>query len=305
MSMEIIDPAWEAAKAIRALLKQKPSAEATWKHIKRAVGDDISTEDFWELIAALRSRLARLGRFASEVSDNEFSEEQRTRVHGAINTCSATFEPQQLGSDWQTTVSNFVRADDALQLEWFSIVAKRHQPLRLMTDVDRKRLIEQIDEVLEHIKDRSDVPNWAQEPHTEGLRRFRLILQHLLFFGCAEAIDQLMDLYQKTTAVASTLDSHSSSKPSSNWNSLTIGQVLNFVVIAAALLCSPDQVTTAFERYKGWYISLVKSDPRLPSPEQRLLPPPSPTDDHGPEMPRIGTKDDPLTRVPPATLRPT
>jgi hypothetical protein len=282
MGAEITDGAAELAAAIRKLAEQPSSTDATWIVIKRLLGRTVGTTEFWEIIAALRSRVEAFLHFVSVVKDDEFSEAQRDSVLSAARRFSGVFEPEQMNGQWQITLSACVSKQDALMLEWFSIIAKRYRPLRRVSDDDRKQLIEQIDEVLKRLNDASDVADWAKEPLATGLRRLQLVLRHLLFFGSEAAIFQLFDLFQKTAGVANELDRQADpeSRP-------TILQTLTIIALAANIFWLPDQATTAFERYVGWYISLMKSNALLPKPEQKLLPkPPANDGDERPEMPR-------------------
>jgi len=282
MTIEIVDPAWEIASVIRLLLTQQPSNSQTWSTIQAALGATISPSEHWELMSALNSRLLRLDMLARSIRDKELDDAQRARIVQAINSFSHVLRPEQQSQTWQHTLQQHLKGDDGLHLMWFSIIAKRYQPLRRVTDDERAELIAKIDETVTGLQTATDIPDWAKLPLSEGLRRLRFMLQHLLFFGCEVAIDQLLNIYNKASAIEQSIGRDQSRTAP---RSLTLLAVLNFVVLAANTFWLPDQATTAFERYQGWYLKLVVENPRLPKPETRLLAPPAPTDAPAPALP--------------------
>jgi hypothetical protein len=275
---EITDPAWEMKLLIERLRKAPASVDPTWKMIPRALGVQVSPNQHWELMSALNSRLLRLDAFVNTLQDREFGEAQRNRIVQAVNTLAHALRPEQQVERWQDTLSNFIRDDDALQLGWFSIIAKRYRPLRQISDEERNELVTKIDQTLSSLKDARDIPDWAKAPLSDGLSRLRFTLQHLVFFGSEAAIDQLLDVYNKTVAIEGAIEGGDKSTLESHSKASTIKEVLINLVLVANLFWLPDQTAAAFERYHGWYLKLIVENPRLPKPETRLLAPPVPSD---------------------------
>jgi hypothetical protein len=179
----VTDPALEIAELISLLAQFSPNDtnERTWVALRRAIGKNIQTYEYAELVATLLLRLRRLVEFVSTVQDKEFSDRMRQRVGQAIGRFSALFEPDQQYSTWQNTRSAHALSDDALQLEFFSVIAKRYRPLRKLADEDREKLITQIDEAQKALKENSDLPDWTKIPLLDGLERLKLTLKFLTF----------------------------------------------------------------------------------------------------------------------------
>jgi hypothetical protein len=282
MTIEIVDPAWEIAGVIRQLLTRQPSNEQTWQIIQQALGAKISPSEHWELMSVLNSRLLRLDMLVRSIRDRELGEPERTRIVQAVNQFAHVLRPEQQVQAWSHTLQHHLKADDALHLMWFSIIAKRYQPLRKVTDDERVELIAKIDETLTTLAGAPDIPDWAKLPLSEGLRRLRFMLQHLLFFGCEAAIDQILNIYNKASAVEEALGPVHGPTTQGNSKSSTLLAVLSLVVLAANTFWLPDQATTAFERYQGWYLKMVVENPRLPKPKTLLLAAPTPDEPQAP-----------------------
>jgi len=282
MSGEIVDSAWEIASVIRKLARASvPPTDPTWSAVRKALGQNLSASQHWELMSALNSRLLRLDAQIRSVQDQELDQAQRQRALQAVQNFANLLEPPNQSLQWQQAV-NFVREDDALQLSWFSVILKRHRPLRRVTDDEREELIAKIGEVVTALQVEADFPDWAKYPLSEGLQRLQFMLQHFVFFGCEVAIDQLLDVYSKASALENAIEGKSSSEKSTKRNP-TLVSVLNVIVLVANLFWLPDQVTTAFERYRGWTLRPIIENPRLPKPETRLLAPPAPAPHDLPE----------------------
>jgi hypothetical protein len=275
MTIEIVDPAWEIAGVIRQLLGQPASNEHTWTVIQRALGATISPSEHYELMSALTSRLLRLDALVRSIRDTELDEQQRARIVQAVASFANVLRPEQQFQTWQHTLQHHLKGDDGLHLAWFSIIAKRYQPLRRVTDDERSKLIAKIEEALKSLETDRDIPQWAKSPLAEGLRRLRFMLMHLLFFGCETAIDQLMSVFNRASAVEEAIVIQGASE---GRKGVGLMAVLGLVVLAANVFWLPDQATTAFERYQGWYLKMIVENPKLPRLETRLLPPPASTD---------------------------
>lgn len=271
MKVEIVDPAWEISQAMRQLLKQPKSTDPTWSVFQTALGGPIEASQYWDLISVLNSRLQRLNSLIGSVKDFEFDDAKKARALSAVRTFSMVFSPQQQNQPWKSTLQNFLKEDDALQLDWFSIIAKRHQPLRKLSDEDRTKLIDKIDEVLVSIDKKGDIPDWAKAPLAEGLRRFRFILIHLTFFGCETAIDELLKIYSQAEAVEAEMVGASAAAEKPGASSATLLAILTVVSLAANLFSMSDQAYTAFKTYKGWYLQVVSENPKLPKPNRLLI----------------------------------
>jgi hypothetical protein len=275
---EITDPAWEMKTLIEQLRKQPASDEPTWKVLPRALGIKISPNEHWELMSALNSRLLRFDSFVNSVQDEEYDKDMRARIVQAVNTFAHALRPQQQALQWNDTL-NYILADDALQLRWFSVIAKRYRPLRKINDDARAELISQIDQTLTTLKDVTDIPDWAKLPLSDGLIRLRFTLQHFVFFGSEAAIDQLMDVYNKTVAIDSSIGGSGNATQREHSKTSTLKEVLINLVLVANLFWLPDQTAAAFDRYNGWYLKLIVENPKLPKPERLLLAAPTPSDD--------------------------
>jgi hypothetical protein len=164
MTIEIVDPAWEIGSVIRQLVAHPASNDQTWTVFQKAAGNGISSSEHWELMAALNSRLLRLDTLVKTVEDRELDQEQRNRIIRAVKSFSNVLSPSQQVQVWSHTLQHHLKADDGLQLMWFSIIAKRYQPLRRVNEDERAELITKIDEALAAIETGQDIPDWAKLP---------------------------------------------------------------------------------------------------------------------------------------------
>ena len=283
MAEDIIDPSWEIAEAMRRLLQHPGDNQATWSVFQKVLGGGISQNEYWDLISVLNVRLLRLTKLIKWVDDKEFNQAKRNRALVAVQRFSGVFTPQQQAQPWQHTLSNVLIEDDALALDWFSTIAKRYQPLRKLNDEDQSKLIEQLDAVLSGIDTNEDIPRWAKEPLAEGLRRLRLILKHIVFFGCETAIDELLGIYHRTQAVEAELLHTAPGKTGAERP--TIISVLAFVALAGSLFAMPEDVPKHFNTYKGWLLKVITENSRLPKPTTLLIEGPRNPSDAPPSRP--------------------
>jgi hypothetical protein len=100
------------------------------------------------------------------------------------------------------------------------------------------------------------------------------MLQHLIFFGCESAIDMLLQLYNKTSAIEAAVVGVTNTTNAPGSGGPTFLKLLNCIALAANIFWLPDQATSAFDRYQGWYLKAIVENPRLPKPETLLLAPP-------------------------------
>ena len=268
--VDLTDPATEIAAVIAVLREYPATNDPTWQIFKKAIGPGISSHDYWHLISALRFRLEKLERLVRATDDVEFRhKDQGQRLLRAIDQFKGAFEPAQHGVAWQATLQQNIRADDGLQIAQFSYVARRLWPLRAISEEDRKALIKQINSVLADIESENEFPSWAKAPLVDGLVRLQLALMHLIFIGHDSAIEQLQNLYQRTIVLEDAINAERKGQPIKS-----IRQTLEIIALVGALFCLPDQAITAFERYQGIYLIAIINSPRMPKPEQRLLPKP-------------------------------
>lgn len=133
-------------------------------------------------------------------------------------------------------------------------------------------MVDRIDGVLASLPT-SEIPNWAQAPLGEGLRRLRLVMEYLEFFGTEVAIDELLDLYHEAKAVEVCVE-RDSRKGGSFDRLKTLLAILGVIQLAGDLFALPAQTYSAMQTYRGWHLSEVTTDPKLPNPSRKFLPAP-------------------------------
>lgn len=229
-------------------------------------GVDPSSHIFFDLLSVVRSRIYALEHFAKNVTDPELDQNLRGDVVAATQLFSQLFLPQHLTTVWDNNRVTFVPDANIKTLMWFGQTARRHRPLRVITDEERKNLIEKVDEVLGDLAD-GDISRWAIAPLSEGLLRLRTILQFFEFFGHELAIDELLIFNRKVEAIRDA--SRSVDGGLGSYEFPTMSKILNISALLGTLFILPDQAVTAYDRYVGWQKRMIESSTQ--KPDERLL----------------------------------
>jgi hypothetical protein len=275
--VEFTDAAADMADIIRAFRHYRADRQPAWQGFQGATG--VPSQQFWDLCSVMMSRLGKLRQLVKQIDDPDFKPAQRKAALEAIERFSNAFLPTHFGTNWTEHVGNYIREEDATAFEWLSIVTRRHQPLRKLTEEQRMTLVARIDDVVSSLDADIELAAWAKQPLADGLGRLRFVLEHLLFFGCDTAIAALAIVHRDAMAIEAAIFEADETKTRGKTRPPGLMQVLNFVALAVTLFNAPDQVATAFERYKGWtldYIARHHASPRLT--QQLYLAPPKPSD---------------------------
>lgn len=157
-------------------------------------------------------------------------------------------------------------------MEMFSAHMRHVQPMRRLSDEERNRLLNAIDDAITDTVAQSDLMEWMKAPLLDGLRQLRLIVQHIAFFGHGRAIDDLFNLGRTVEGVQAAAQAGTMASGAKDAGHPFV-KVLRVLVLAGALFAMADQSMTAFDRYKGWMVRLI-APPDTVESETLLLPPP-------------------------------
>jgi len=145
----------------------------------------------------------------------------------------------------------------------FSPIARRHRPLRRISDLEQQQAIESLQGLIVRLGEDSEIPDWAKQIVTDGLARIITILKYLRFFGHDAAIESIIILDNTTRSLTEALWSEFKSGCS------TLFDVAKVLVTIVGLFNAPNTAATAYITYKGlWEANLQanKQAPALPKP---------------------------------------
>ncbi len=204
------------------------------------------------------------------MSDPELDDGLRSDVIAATKSFSQLFLPPQLITVWDSTRVSCLPDAKLKTLTWFGQTARRHRPLRVVSDEERAELIRKIDDAIQELAS-DPLSDWTNAPLTDGLLRLRIVLQFFKFFGHEMAIEELLLFNRKVEAVRDIQQGGQSFLGQLELRGFS--RILEITVLLGTLFILPDQVVTANDRYAGWMQRLILSSTQIP-PERRLLPPP-------------------------------
>ena len=226
---------------------------------------------YFELLSVVRNRIHNLELFATRVVDPELDDGLRQEVINATGMFGALFSLSNLVSPWENARTSSLPDANLKTLMWFGQTARRHRPLRVVNEEDRQALLGQIDEAIADLT-KDEAPDWTKPPLLDGLRRMRIVLQYLRFFGHDVAIEELILFNRKVVSVQEVHKSRQ--RVSDDAASLSFMRILNVIALLGAVFILPDEMKTAWDRYDGWQQQLLMVISKQPS-EQKLLSPPS------------------------------
>jgi hypothetical protein len=242
---ELTDPAHELTGMARWILNLPASPAALGAHFSARLGLDVGSAEYITLLTESRVRLDRMERFASKIDDKDFDELQRNQVVQACARLRGFFHPMAQHQSFDQMRANHVQPADALALSWFSHVARRHRPLRRITEDERNNAIASIDEALKNIADDTELPEWAKPILLDGLARIRLTIRFLPFFGHDAAFDALLLLDQQNQGIMEALKAHAIS------GSQAVLDIAKVIATVVALFNAPVTMHNSYVEYRG------------------------------------------------------
>jgi hypothetical protein len=266
--VEFTDTASDMADIIRVFIGTRADGKPAWQGFEQATG--IHPQQFLNFCSVMVSRLAKLRRLVDRMDDPDFKPAQRRGAQRAISRFTDAFLPANFATNWTNHVAGHIREEDAEAFEWLSIVARRHEPLRKLTEDDRAALIARIDEAIGSLNADIEIPEWAKLPLGDGLSQLRFVLQHLSFLGCDTAISALVSVHRDAQAAEAAMFGDVTAKGDKQARSKGLMDVLGVIALAVTLFNAPDQVATAFERYKGWMLDYISKDHSVPKLTRQL-----------------------------------
>lgn len=261
-STELANLGWMIRKADRA------KGQNVLNGFASCLGVKATEAVYFELLAAVRSRIEGLALFATTVDDPEFTDLLRESVLQATGSFAKLFDPAQLVLVWDSTRASHLPDAHLTTLTWFGQTVRRHKPLRLVEASHRDELLVQIGVLLVDIEGDTSL-GWKQALLAQGLRRLQLIVKHLECFGHETAIHELFNFHQRVAAISEVEEA----VPEGRSDSFSIWKTLTLINLAASLFIMPDQAMTAVSRYERLVREVISSSTSQPA-KPRLLPSP-------------------------------
>lgn len=251
VSVELTDPARELA-ALGRWIAGLPSADIAFgAHLANSLQLSAHSSSYLALLASARLRMERMRQFTEDVDDSDFDDFQRKQALIAIERLSGVFFPENQAAGFNGVRNASVVEVDLTVLSWFSYVARRHRPLRLITDAMRQDAMKAVDEAREKVAGDSDLPKWAKLLLLEGLEQVRLTISCLTFFGHEAAFDALLLLDQRNQGVIAALKAQALSVGQSVW------ETSKALTVCVAIFNAPVTVHNAFLEYQSFLAKIV------------------------------------------------
>ena len=147
MADEITDPAREMADLIdflvglNAVTPHGHQAPQSWQVLSNGLHIEPTSAEFLELLAAIRSRLARLHEFVSKLDNPTVTHDVKQHIYQAVARFAQTFNPTNFTIQWPQILTSCVVAADATTFRMFSPVMVQYQPLKRLADGDREEAL--------------------------------------------------------------------------------------------------------------------------------------------------------------------
>jgi hypothetical protein len=264
LAVEITDPAKELATLGQALLNAG-GGNNTVAGIARSIGISADDAEFLDVLAAIQRRIKDVEALVGTATDPDFDDELKNEVLNATRGFLQLLHPQHAHEPWEQARTRFLPAKSITALRFFSQTARRRRPLRVVPETARKAAMQKIVEAIEEVSKDENLEDWMKPVLVSGLQRVHLVLTHFRFFGHEAAIVELFLAHQKLSVSCQAVE-EGESQAQSFW------QVVVVLSLVGNLFILPDQVVTAFDRYKSWSNDLLRviTAPKIP-PAQRLL----------------------------------
>jgi hypothetical protein len=170
VEIRLTDHASELVKLGDALLALPVTGEPGFK----VVGDWLSLNpdsvEFIELLAAVSNRIASFSRFVMNLDDDVLTTRVRVQTQSAALQIGRLMGPTLLGQAWNNA-RNHLNETHLGALDAFAQTARRHRPLRLLSEEERTATIAKVQELILDLESDEDLPSWARAPIKEGLIR--------------------------------------------------------------------------------------------------------------------------------------
>lgn len=254
--MVTTDPAEELAAVAKALLAQAPSNKQTGEVLGAIFGVGPVTPEYAEIVAILRRRLVRLVDLATSLPESELPQSLQLQVRAAAHRVGSVLEPLSHAQAW-SPVRARIDESDRVSLQFFSLVAKRHRPLRLTTDEEREAALAEFSAQLGDLR-RTSSGGWERALLIEGLERLIFSLTHLPFLGHEVVAIELIKVQAQALAAA---ERHApEGLVSSGRLYRRIYDAASAFALVFALVSGPDQVWSALENYSKGAAKMFQAD---------------------------------------------
>ncbi|MCJ2017154.1 hypothetical protein MKK84_06915 [Methylobacterium sp. E-065] len=257
-SIRLTDPALEfATLAHRLRVNSQNSNVAACEILAKFVGLSSNDYQFVEMLGILGVRANILMEFIAGIKDDYLDDDLRNAVINGVGRMSLVTKPSNMAAPWSQVVSQSLREDDIRLLRSFSRTARDHRALRLLSDADKKHLIEQIDASLTELVDDKHFPKWAINPITDGMRRLKLIMMFFDVFGHDAAIDQLLKVEAEVRA------SFDFMLKISEISQHKLVKTIGVFSLATNVLLLPPKIVDAIPSYRGYVHAISENVPKL------------------------------------------
>lgn len=279
--VQLTDPALEIAALATELSRLPDSQSALHETLSGFFSVGTGDPEFLEIVSILRRRIAKLDEIASNLSDADFSAEQREQVRAGLARLAVVFNAAQFPNSW-SQARRHARADDALALMWFSQIVRRHRPLKVLSDSERTELLARLEELIPEVEAAPEISGWNRDVLIDGLSSLRTRIRYIKFFGTEQisadliVVERLTNLaLYEARSTSSEVNFTAPDEPSALGK---LAEWAKYALMTMTIIAAPDQAITALGNYKQLFEAhLVYSGKpappkQLPAPEMRALP---------------------------------
>lgn len=240
------DPSKELAELGRQLRSGASDADVrVVDGLARNIDVDPHSPELLEIVAVTNRRLLDLDALAQRLSDSEVDPTLRSELLQATKSFMQLLGHKQSAAKWDEARKRLLSDDKLAALRWFSQIARKHRPLRIVSEPERHELTQQIAETIKSVLDDQSLDEWMRVLLLQGLNRLNFVVARLPYFGHELAIAEIVLAKQKADVVFVSLEATSKGANSAIWKYLAVISLLGNIFVL------PPQAVEAVEHYKS------------------------------------------------------
>lgn len=221
------------------------------------------------IYALLLKRSGDILYFANDVQDEFIDDDLRRSTCEAIATLRGMFSPNNFATGWPQVKNNCLIKQHIQSLKYFSRTMRAHRPLIKITDDRLDAAKVAVNDALNEIRSREDLPSWAQRTIAESVQDLIFVLDNFSLCGHDEVIDLILQLHAKAAATSSVLEKEGQKH-------YRLEKLAISLVLLVDLFTSAPNIAQAIPVYKGWIGALSEVAVPLIAPPLRQIEGPKP-----------------------------
>lgn len=267
------DPAQELG-ALVSWLESQPASELTAAMVfAGAAGLNTYEPAFYEALAAINRRIARLTVIVTELlATSRISERSGRMITEANIRLNAVFHPETLQRPWSEVLGT-IDSDLAATFDLASPSIRPFATHRLISDVERERILAELEQDAAKLKEATGVKTWQDLALELGLQQLRTMIFAFRFFG-HDAVGSAAIHIAALTEAARRPPGDFGDRDDRNSALDSIKKTVGVIVYSVGLFALPDVALTSAGHYRqlilggdpyGLVAPVAPANPQLPS----------------------------------------